>query len=165
FPHRVAGLAVGHQGLHFPLSVARGEGDIAAVLPSHAADAAGACLGERRGGHSGSHAPTLLPPGAGAVAPSMRPAAYGVFIDEAALNRLLAIEEIKQLKARYFRCLDTKDWAGLTTVFTPDAVLEAEGRVREGREAIVATIAKVLEGAVSVHDGHRPEITTSAPAA
>ena len=38
------------------------------------------------------------------------------------MNRLLAIEEIKQLKARYFRFLDTKDWAGLTTVFTPDAV-------------------------------------------
>jgi len=78
-------------------------------------------------------------------------------------DTLADIEEIKQLKARYFRCLDTKDWAGLTTVFTPDAVLEAEGRVREGREAIVATIAKVLEGVVSVHHGHMPEITITGP--
>ena len=27
------------------------------------------------------------------------------------IDRLIAIEEIKQLKARYFRCVDTKDWA------------------------------------------------------
>ena len=28
------------------------------------------------------------------------------------VDELLAIEEIKQLKARYFRCVDTKDWEG-----------------------------------------------------
>ena len=29
------------------------------------------------------------------------------------VERLDAIEAIKQLKARYFRCMDTKDWDGL----------------------------------------------------
>jgi SnoaL-like domain len=40
-------------------------------------------------------------------------------------EQLLAIEAIKQLKARYFRCLDTKDWAGFLAVFAPDAVIDA----------------------------------------
>jgi hypothetical protein len=33
----------------------------------------------------------------------------------------IAIEEIKQLKARYFHCVDTKDWKGFLEVFAPDA--------------------------------------------
>jgi hypothetical protein len=28
------------------------------------------------------------------------------------VERLLAIQEIEHLKARYFRCVDTKDWGG-----------------------------------------------------
>jgi uncharacterized protein (TIGR02246 family) len=77
------------------------------------------------------------------------------------VQRLLDIEEIKQIKARYFRCLDTKDWEGLARVFTADAALEAEGNVREGRDNIVGFIAKVLDGVVSVHHGHMPEITVT----
>ena len=34
---------------------------------------------------------------------------------------LEAIELIKQLKARYFRFVDTRDLAGLESVFTADA--------------------------------------------
>ena len=36
------------------------------------------------------------------------------------IERLLAIEGIKTTKARYFRCLDTKDLAGYASVFAPD---------------------------------------------
>jgi uncharacterized protein (TIGR02246 family) len=72
---------------------------------------------------------------------------------------LVDTEEIKRLKARYFRCLDTKDWSGLAGVFAADATLEAEGRVRHGRDEIVGKIAKVLDGVRSVHHGHMPEIT------
>jgi hypothetical protein len=32
------------------------------------------------------------------------------------VERFLAIEEIKQLKARYFRCVDTKDWDGFAAL-------------------------------------------------
>ena len=32
------------------------------------------------------------------------------------------IEAIKQLKARYFRLMDTKDWAGFRAVFTDFSV-------------------------------------------
>ena len=44
-----------------------------------------------------------------------------------AAEELLAIEQIKQLKARYFRCMDTKDWDGLRAVFAPNAVLDVTG--------------------------------------
>ena len=37
-------------------------------------------------------------------------------------EQILALEAIKKLKARYFRCLDAKDWAGYLAVFTPDAL-------------------------------------------
>jgi SnoaL-like domain len=40
------------------------------------------------------------------------------------LQRLLAIEAIKNLKARYFRSVDTKDWDGFKAVFAPDALFD-----------------------------------------
>jgi hypothetical protein len=40
------------------------------------------------------------------------------------LEKLLAVEAIKQLKARYCQCLDTNDWSGLRSVFTVDAVCD-----------------------------------------
>ena len=47
------------------------------------------------------------------------------------VERLEAIEEIKQLKARYFRCMDTKDWHGFTTVFAPDARMDVRALPRD----------------------------------
>ena len=37
------------------------------------------------------------------------------------------IEAIKQLKARYFRMMDTKDWDGLAAVFTGDVEIDVTG--------------------------------------
>ena len=34
------------------------------------------------------------------------------------IERYLALEEIKQLKARYFRYLDTKNWSGMESLIT-----------------------------------------------
>ena len=79
------------------------------------------------------------------------------------LQQLVDAEAIKQLKARYFRCMDTKDWEGFGDVFTADATLEAEGRVREGRDNIVGFISKLLQDVVTVHHGHMPEITITGP--
>ena len=39
---------------------------------------------------------------------------------EQQVQRLLDIEAIKSLKARYFRCMDCKDWDGLEQCFTED---------------------------------------------
>jgi uncharacterized protein (TIGR02246 family) len=76
------------------------------------------------------------------------------------LQRLLDIQEIEQLKARYFRALDTKAWDAFGDVFAPDAVLEVPeaAMVSEGRAAIVAGVSAALVGTTTVHHGHMPEI-------
>ncbi len=78
-------------------------------------------------------------------------------------ERLMAAEEIKQLKARYFRYMDTKQWSGWEEIFTTDAVMDvSEEQVSEsvikGRDKIIPFVSKVLEGVVTVHHGHMPEI-------
>jgi len=78
------------------------------------------------------------------------------------LERLLAIEEIKQLKARYFYAYDHKDW-----VMWRDEVWAPEGRLevpeanilQEPREVMIAWVAEQARGQVSVHHGHTPIIT------
>jgi hypothetical protein len=47
------------------------------------------------------------------------------------VEQLADIEAIKQLKARYFRLMDTRNWAEFGDVFTRDAVLGA-GEVATG---------------------------------
>ncbi len=76
------------------------------------------------------------------------------------LQRLLDIEEIKQLKARYFRALDRKEWDSFGDVFARDAVLEVPevDMVTNGRDAIVASVSGALVGTRTVHHGHMPEI-------
>jgi uncharacterized protein (TIGR02246 family) len=71
------------------------------------------------------------------------------------------VEAIKQLKARYFRTMDTKDWAGMRQVFTDDVVMDtsaAGGDVIEGGDAFLAFLEPALADAVTVHHGHMPEI-------
>jgi hypothetical protein len=70
------------------------------------------------------------------------------------------IEAIAQLKARYFRLMDTKQWEDWGQVFATDCVMEVPeaDMVNEGREAIVATVSAALEGARTAHHGHMPEI-------
>ena len=71
------------------------------------------------------------------------------------VERLIAIEEIKHLKARYFRCMDTKDWDGLAGVFAPDAVMDMSGETG-GDDGVVRGRAEIVEfvrGAkVLIHD-------------
>jgi uncharacterized protein (TIGR02246 family) len=90
-----------------------------------------------------------------------------------AAERLEAVEEIKQLKARYFRTMDTKDWDGFASVFTPDAVMDMSGEMRDSRTAGTGVtrgnraIAEFVKGAVqpieTVHHGHMPEIEITSP--
>ncbi len=70
------------------------------------------------------------------------------------------IEEIKKLKARYFRGLDSKDWDLYADVFADDVVVDlstAGGEVFRGRDSFVA-YARGLKLVQSVHQGHMPEI-------
>ena len=80
---------------------------------------------------------------------------------------LLDIEAIHQLKARYFRAMDTKDWAMLADCFTEDLVAdfrEGPGMLAEGRDNYMAQLTDILADAVTVHHGHMPEIEILDPA-
>lgn len=71
------------------------------------------------------------------------------------------LEAIRQLKARYFRTMDTKDWDGMRQVFTDDVAMdtsEAGGALVTGADEFMAFLQEALAGAVTVHQGHMPEI-------
>ncbi|HEX8446933.1 MAG TPA: nuclear transport factor 2 family protein [Sphingomonas sp.] len=89
------------------------------------------------------------------------------------VQRLLAIEAIKQLKARHFRCMDSRDWAGLRAVFCDDAVFDARGAlsldgargagwnadwVYRGGAAITDFVRDTAGPWRTVHHGHGHEI-------
>jgi uncharacterized protein (TIGR02246 family) len=68
---------------------------------------------------------------------------------------------ICEVKARYCRCLDTKDWAGYADLFTEDLVLDTTasgGKRIEGRDAVVAMVRSSVEPAITTHHVHSPEI-------
>jgi SnoaL-like domain len=79
------------------------------------------------------------------------------------LEELGAIEQIKKLKGRYFRSMDTKNWDGFQSVFAPDATMDT---TQEAPDLDVvhgnANIRRFVEGSVgsvvTVHHGHMPEI-------
>ena len=51
------------------------------------------------------------------------------------MQRLTDIEEITQLKAKYFRAVDTKDWDLFANeVLTEDAHFDMEGTLVDGRD-------------------------------
>ncbi len=71
------------------------------------------------------------------------------------------IEAIRKLKARYFRCMDSKDWDGLANCFTEDLVADfrgGPGDLVEGRDQYMEYISAMLAEATTVHHGHMPEI-------
>ena len=76
------------------------------------------------------------------------------------------IEAIKQLKARYFRTMDTKDWAGMREVFADDVTMDTTdsgGNVMTGADDFLAFLEATLDGVVTVHHGHMPEIELTSP--
>ena len=77
---------------------------------------------------------------------------------------LEAIELIKQLKARYFRFIDTRDIDGLQAVFTEDATAIFKGADYDfdlkGWPALEAFYKKSFTPqAFGMHNGHHPEIS------
>jgi ketosteroid isomerase-like protein len=76
------------------------------------------------------------------------------------------IEAIKQLKARYCRLMDTKDWVAYRRLFTDDVVMdttESGGAVVSGADAFVAFLVAAIGEAVTVHQCHTPEIELTSP--
>jgi hypothetical protein len=89
-------------------------------------------------------------------------------------EELKAMDDIRQLKARYFRYVDTKDWDGLATIFCRDASFDIRGAagdeyrgegdfVFEGRDGIVTMIRETTGDKVTVHQGHCHEVWVDSP--
>ena len=71
------------------------------------------------------------------------------------------LEAIKQLKARYFRTMDSKDWVAMRQVFCDDVVMDSTasgGTVVTGGDDCIAYLLQTLGDVVTVHHGHMPEI-------
>ncbi|MDI1295089.1 MAG: nuclear transport factor 2 family protein [bacterium] len=91
------------------------------------------------------------------------------------IDQWLAIEAIKQLKARYFRLMDTKDWAGLRDLFCNDAIFDARASLsvaadgqddawlHSGGDQICAFIQSAVGANITVHHGHCHEVTLIDP--
>ena len=74
------------------------------------------------------------------------------------VRRLADIEAIKQLRGRYSRAVDTKDWELFGASLADDARLSTDGGVNEGRDSIVAAVSGALADATTMHHQHTPEI-------
>ena len=72
------------------------------------------------------------------------------------------IEMIKQLKARYFRALDSKDWTLMKTCLAEHCTAKYDGGKYsfEGREGIVQFFSSYMNDPqlIFMHHGHHPEI-------
>ena len=90
------------------------------------------------------------------------------------LQYLLDIEAIKQLKARYIRYGDTRNWEGFATLFTSDYEVEMDGVPRnspdlptsarlQGLDSILAAWRSLLTGVVTAHRALLPEIEITGP--
>jgi hypothetical protein len=82
--------------------------------------------------------------------------------DLSLLQRLWDIEQIKQLKARYFRFIDGKEWANFAELFTADCVHHLpEGAPKSTLDnaQYLASVKRMLTHAVTTHHGQMPEIT------
>lgn len=87
------------------------------------------------------------------------------------IQRLIEIEALHSLKARYWRCWDTKDFEGWLALFLDDATLTADMRVPVrgetgavpalkvvGKQQLRETVCANNAHTVTVHQGHSPEI-------
>jgi len=80
---------------------------------------------------------------------------------EAKIRVLEDIEAIKKLKARYWRCLDSKSWDEVLECFAEDAVVDYGRNIKlEGKKALAEHLKEKLGGDswIGIHQGHNPEI-------
>lgn len=79
-----------------------------------------------------------------------------------ALAMLLDYEAIRQVKARYCRRLDTKDWDGFIALFTSDAIMDVQEDTGNppitGHAAILEQVRSAIIDAQTAHQVHSSEI-------
>ena len=79
------------------------------------------------------------------------------------VQQLSDLEEIRQLKHKYFRCIDTGNWAEIGSVFADDVEIDYRGggyRLSvKGKADMVEFLASNFNSdVVAMHMGHTPEI-------
>ncbi len=76
------------------------------------------------------------------------------------------IDEICQLKYRYLRTLDTKQWEEFEECFVPEATGDYNGLVFADRSALVSYMRENLgPGLITLHQAHHPEVEVAADGA
>jgi SnoaL-like domain len=76
------------------------------------------------------------------------------------------IEAIKQLKARYFRTMDTKRWDDMRRLFSDDVTIDTTasgGGVITGADEFMTFLRDTLAEVTTIHHGHMPEIDVTSP--
>ena len=84
------------------------------------------------------------------------------------LQQLSDFEDIRTLKHRYFRCIDTASAKELAALFTDNVTVEYRGGDYVVRLKGLANMLEFLANsfnsdAVAMHHGHMPEITLTGP--
>lgn len=100
------------------------------------------------------------------------------------VEKLIARSEILEVKARYFRCMDQRDWDCYEACFTDDCEFDVsladivpelgtipdhssgepiEGWAHKGAKAIRRFVSELLVGIRTVHHGHMAEIAFESP--
>jgi len=76
------------------------------------------------------------------------------------------LEAIKQLKARYCRTMDTKDWQAMRALFADDVrvdTTESGGNVITGADEFMRFLREAIGDVTTVHHCHMPEIDLTSP--
>lgn len=85
------------------------------------------------------------------------------------IARLLAVEEIQQLKAKYFLGIDTQDWALIRGEVLTEGISFQLSEFREepyvGIDEVIGMFELGLKGMYSVHHGHMPVIDVTSETA
>lgn len=69
------------------------------------------------------------------------------------------VDEIRRLKYRYLRTLDTRDWEGFAACFTSDATADYGGLAFAGPGQLVDYLQERMgPGMITMHQAHHPEI-------
>lgn len=91
------------------------------------------------------------------------------------VDELTSREQIRELKARYFRTMDTKDWAGYADCFAPDCVVDMRGENHDnspadpdygllrGNRAYAEFVRSHIDHVCTVHHGHMSELEFTGP--
>ena len=81
-------------------------------------------------------------------------------MDADAAHGMTDLERIKQLKAKYCRYVDTKQWDRLRAIFAPGVRFEGLGSAPTGAslDDFIKGISTRMKTSVSIHHCHTPEI-------